>query len=634
MPQPLRPDADNSTCFCGSDPFWGRSRLLWTAAALYTLVALGLIATILALSPTNGSAQTIDEKLWIANGPVYTVVRDGGTIYIGGEFSQVGPVAPIGGGAPIDATTGAVLPELPKVAGSVFAVVSDGAGGWYIGGSFTTVGGLPRSNLAHVTSYLSVSAWSPNADGIVRALAVSGPTVYVGGDFTSIGGAARNHIAALDATTGAVTAWDPNATGFGVYALTVSGSTVYAGGGFTTVGGQARNYIAALDASTGAASEWNPNADLYVGALAVSGNIVYAGGDFTNIGGQPRNKIAALDATTGAATEWNPDAGCGCRGVPKCLASVRALAVSGSTVFAGGHFCSIGGQPRRHIAALDATTGAATAWDPNANDAVLSLALSGATVYGGGWFSSIGGQARAYIAALDATTGAATAWDPDADGYVYALAVSSSTVYAGGDFTSIGGLPQSHIAAMGDLTIPTLVSLVSAHALPDRVELTWFAPARDVSRATVYRRTVRDDWEAIGQISAEGTGWLAYADTHVVAGTRYGYRLGVMEAGQEVFLGETWVDVPVLPELTLAGFRSNPAREDLSVTFSLPDASPARLELFDVGGRRIAAREVGTLGAGSHVLTLGDARTLAPGDYLLRLSRGTRSLTARAVILR
>src|SRR5439155_23536880 len=148
------------------------------------------------------------------------------------------------------ATTGPVLSELPKVAGSVFAVVSGGPGGWYIGGSFTTVGGLPRSNLAHVTSYLSVSAWSPNADGIVRALAVSGPTVYVGGDFTSIGGAARNHIAALDATTGAVTAWDPNATGFGVYALTVSGSTVYAGGDFTSVGRQPHHHIAAIDDCT------------------------------------------------------------------------------------------------------------------------------------------------------------------------------------------------------------------------------------------------------------------------------------------------------------------------------------------------------------------------------------------------
>ena len=84
----------------------------------------------------------------------------------------------------------------------MYAVASDGAGGWYIGGYFTAVGGLPRSNLAHVASDLSVSAWNPNANGAVYALAVSGSTVYAGGDFTSIGGQARNRIAALDATTG------------------------------------------------------------------------------------------------------------------------------------------------------------------------------------------------------------------------------------------------------------------------------------------------------------------------------------------------------------------------------------------------------------------------------------------------
>ena len=186
---------------------------------------------------------------------------------------------------------------------------------------------------------------------------------------------------------------------------------------------------------------------------------------------------------------------------------------------------------------------------------------------------------------------------------------------------------------MAFLTTPTLLSLVSAHAAPDRVELTWFTPAGDVSRATVYRRTVHDDWEAKGEIWADGSGWLVYRDAQVIAGTRYGYRLGVMEGAQEQFLGETWVEVPVTPQLALAGFRSNPARDDLSVALSLPDASPARLELFDVGGRRIAAREVGPLGAGSHVVTLGDGPRLAPGVYVLRLSQGGRSLTARAVVL-
>jgi hypothetical protein len=87
---------------------------------------------------------------------------------------------------------------------------------------------------------------------------------------------------------------------------------------------------------------------------------------------------------------------------------VRALAVSGNTVYAAGNFTNIGGQARRCIAALDARTGQATSWDPNANNVVYTLAVNGNTVYAGGSFIAIGGQFRNRTAALDATTGLAT----------------------------------------------------------------------------------------------------------------------------------------------------------------------------------------------------------------------------------
>ena len=401
-------------------------------------------AVVLSCERSLASAQQLDSNFWTTDGSVLQTVLAGNTLYIGGDFQLVGPYT--GGGTPLDTSSGTVLPGFPSVHGSVYAVTADGQGGWFIGGYFDSVGGFPRRNTAQLRADLSVSPWNPNANGTVHALVVGGSTVYAGGDFTSIGGQARNYIAALDATSGAATDWNPDPN-YIINDMAVSGGTVYVGGGFTIIGGQGRNYAAALDATSGAATTWNPDPNDVIYALAVDASTVYVGGRFTSIGGLARNGIAALDATSGIPTEWNPNVGGFSR-------SVSVLAVGESTVYAGGDFTSIGGQPRSYVAALDATSGAATAWNPNASGNVSALAVSGSTVYAGGDFTSVGGQERFRIAALDATSGAATAWKPNANSWVWALAVSGSTVYAGGDFTSIGGQPRSNIAAL-DVTSGT-----------------------------------------------------------------------------------------------------------------------------------------------------------------------------------
>ena len=86
---------------------------------------MGLAVPLLLASAGVGLAQTVDTTLWVTNGPVRTVVRDGGTIYIGGSFTHVGPA--IGCGVALDASTGAAQQPYPKVVGGVYAVAPDGS---------------------------------------------------------------------------------------------------------------------------------------------------------------------------------------------------------------------------------------------------------------------------------------------------------------------------------------------------------------------------------------------------------------------------------------------------------------------------------------------------------------------------
>ncbi len=75
---------------------------------------------------------------------------------------------------------------------------------------------------------------------------------------------------------------DPNGR---VHAVVQVGGTIYIGGDFTAVDGTARNHLAAIDASTGALTSWNPGASARVRALEAGANgSVYAGGDFAMVG--------------------------------------------------------------------------------------------------------------------------------------------------------------------------------------------------------------------------------------------------------------------------------------------------------------------------------------------------------------
>ena len=85
------------------------------------------------------------------------------------------------------------------------------------------------------------------------------------------------------------------------------------------------------------------------------------------------------------------------------------------------------------------------------------------------------------------------------------------------------------------------------------------------------------------------------------------------------------------PPLSLARIAPNPASGLFTVSATMPDDRPAKLEVFDLAGRISYVGEV--RGTGERGLTL-DASTLAPGVHWMRLTHPTGIRTARIIVVR
>ncbi len=329
--------------------------------------------------------------------------------------------------------------------GVVFTTVVQPDGKILIGGTFRMLspnGGLTvmRNSIARLNPDGTLdTAFNPNANGPVYSIAVQADgKILAGGDFTIIGGQKRNRIARLDATTGLADSFDPNANDtVSAIAVQTDGKILVGGhfNGANSIGGTGRNFFARLDPATGLADEFNPKANGFVLAITVQPNgKILVGGAFHGdhgIGGKIRSYIARLDPTTGGSADpFDPSAD----------NDVLAIALQADgKVLAGGSFTSIGGQTRNHIARLDATTGSADSFDPSATADVRSIAVQadGEIVVGGLFMgaNSIGGQTRNCIARLDAGTGLADSFNPNADNFVYTVAVQADgKILAGGQF--------------------------------------------------------------------------------------------------------------------------------------------------------------------------------------------------------
>jgi hypothetical protein len=372
---------------------------------------------------TWGTSSTADGRSEL----VWAMQPAGGSVYVGGEFTQMVPPAGAGGGA------------------------------------------VTRNHLAafDVNGH-SLLPWNPDANGIVRALALSadGRKLYVGGDFTKIGGVSAPKIARLDLATGTVDRTFRSLVKGRVFSIALSGNRLFVGGDFAQVGvpgGTAvnRNTVAALDAATGTVLDWTPpplGPGRYIGhtgtptpdapsgytfavAVPADGSRVYVGGNFLDMGGQ--GGMVVLDGATGAALpqQWTID---------RPVFDLTVWPGDGTTVFAAT------GGPGGRIYAFRPSVPSRPLWKAGVDGDAVGVAASNTTVFLVGHYDFIipkksscyqycpEGTERRHLTAFEADTGMVDPWNPAADTPTgpYSVAVGSDHVFVGGEFNTINGAPH------------------------------------------------------------------------------------------------------------------------------------------------------------------------------------------------
>jgi hypothetical protein len=402
----------------------------------------------------------------------------GGKLYAGGDFSTAGGVtakyiaqwdgtawAQVGGGtnSPVRALLvheSAAQDIPPDYNGPVIST------GMYVGGYFTTAGGVPVNCIARWDG-TSWSALRTGVNGTVLALARSGPNLYVGGSFSRADGLSAGSIAMWNGG-----AWMPlrdyaiysDGTNGTVNALAVSEGILYAAGSFNRAGITTANNVAQWNGASWSAL--GLGVTYTVNALAVSGSDLYMGGrehwayqqvdviqrwdgsSWTKIGTGANfavNALAMLGDTLVAGGEpivgdhngglarwdgaaWSP-LGSGVSG------SVTAIAMSGTDVYIGGNFRMGGVVQARNIAKWNGNEWSALGEGVNAP--VTVLAAGGGDLYVGGAFSTAGGVPSSLIAKWDGAEWSSLGGGIPT-GTVRSLAWDGANLYVGGSFTLTG----------------------------------------------------------------------------------------------------------------------------------------------------------------------------------------------------
>jgi hypothetical protein len=375
--------------------------------------------------------ETGEEELVETGGPVSAIAASGNEIYVGGSFTTAGGVrvnsiAKWNGSTWSDLGGGVKMyePFDGMVNGYVHTLLKNGTD-LLVGGVFSEAGDVAAGSIARWNG----SSWSRFGDdfGSVNSIVSAAGNIFA---LTSRG----------DVSKWNGNRWDPVCTGISggiLKCLAISGNDIYVGGDISTVGGMVSNNIAKWNGSSwivpgDTAGSHGINGPVH--ALTVFHGELYAGGEFTTAGGVPANCIARWNgdhwSNLGDGFSWASYLGC-----------VYALEVFKNQLYAGGRFDHSGSVSLQNIAKWDGGK-----WSPlgqarsDLSETVRALEVFGGDLYVGGSFKVVdSGNIRSpYLAKWNGESWIATY---GFDNHVYALAASNTNLYVGGAFKKM-----NHIA--------------------------------------------------------------------------------------------------------------------------------------------------------------------------------------------
>lgn len=190
---------------------------------------------------------------------------------------------------------------LVNVSGDVLAMEAD-ADTLYVGGEFSQVGGASRDYLAALSHTGDVLGWSPNPNDFVFDLEINNHVLYAAGEFADsniLGAGSRDYVATFDLSQNrTLMEWAPKPD-HAVYALAAFDDRIVLGGAFSHINSKQRRGLAFVDME-GKLMSIDAGVDNAVKALSYHDEWLYVGGGFNT----PQSHLFKLSLDGTVDTDW------------------------------------------------------------------------------------------------------------------------------------------------------------------------------------------------------------------------------------------------------------------------------------------------------------------------------------------